>query len=75
MEAGTKGSSPKIAVHRINNKMSRNTHEVAHFHQNDRHEACSFTGNECITGIPQIYPILIVIIRVAISNSTIYNKS
>ena len=33
----------------------RKTHEGAHFHQNGRHTACSFTENEPPTGIPQVY--------------------
>ena len=33
----------------------RNTHEGAYFHQNGKHTACSFTGNEPPTGVLQVY--------------------
>ena len=48
---------PKTAVYTISTKTSKimkNTHEGAHFQQNGRHTACSFTRNEPPTGIPQV---------------------
>ena len=48
-----KGSSPKTAIHTINNKTKylRNIHEWAHFW----HTTCNSTRNGLPTGIPQVY--------------------